>query len=282
MKPVASIFGLIVLTLMSTVVHSMNDTDGVCGNGLFPLGPNARNLLLLSERMDVTLTKQGVVVRHTYRVRNTGKKDTTFSFGAIKCANCSSEPKGDHSAIRVDGQDVQYTQHLSFLRDSGTVVTRHDLTLSRAKQLLNSLDGTIETHLWMYFEVPMGSGATKTFEVENTEYLPDSYFTNAVLGNVCLYTEKFWASDSVPIIKVTFKTDHNFVPIRYFIPNPEFYDFCPKPDTMLNNRLIWTLNNYRPNKTMYSYGYGLLVPDAVMRDSISAAFSKATGRLVRG
>lgn len=206
--------------LLGAIAYAMNDTDGVCGKGLFPIGPNAKSLVILKERVDITLTKRGTLGRRTYEIRNTGKDDT-FSFGAIKCYNCSSEPKGDYSTIRANGEPIAHEEQLSFLRDSGRVVTRRDLTLKEARQRLASLDGTIETHLWMSFRLLIAAGEAKTIQVESVH-----------------------------------------------------------PDAVVDNQLVWRLNNYRPKKTMYSYTFRLH-PYAVKKDLITEAFSKATGRVVK-
>lgn len=265
--------------LLGAIAHAMNDTDGVCGRGLFPIGPNAKSLVILKERVDITLTKRGTLGRRTYEIRNTGKDDT-FSFGAIKCYNCSSEPKGDYSTIKANGELITYEEQLSFLRDSGRAVTRRDLTLKEARQTLASLDGTIETHLWLSFRLPIAAGETATIELEYLEHPVDSRFTDAVVGTLYLYTEKFWAGDTVPLVEVTFRTDENFVPVEYFIPIGGYREDSIHPDAVVDNQLVWRINNYRPKKTMYSYTFRLH-PYAVKKDLITEAFSKATGRIVK-
>lgn len=271
------ILPVLIWSLLSIVAFPMNDTDGVCGKGLFPLGLNAKFLLLSKVSVDVTLTKRGTLVKRTYEIRNVGKGDT-FTFGAVKCYNCVSEPEGGYLRIKVNGKAVKSNEHLSFLRDSGAVVTRRDLALKDARQKLASLDGTIETHVWVSFRMQMPGNATKTIEVEYLEHPVESYFTQTVVGTIYLYTEKFWAGDSVPFVEVRFNTEQNFIPIDYFVPSGEAWDKTSiKPDTVADNQLIWKVQNYRPKKTMYSYTLYLLHPYAVKRDLITEAFSKATG-----
>jgi hypothetical protein len=263
--------------LLFGIAYPMNDTDGVCGKGLFPIGPNAKSLILLHSRVDITLTKRGTLVRRTYEIKNTAKADT-FTFGAIKCYNCVTEPKGDYLTIKANGKALKCNEHLSFLRDSGTVVTRRDLSLKDARQKIASLDGTIETHLWVSFRMQIQHNVTQTIEVEYLEHPVESYFTQAVVGAIYLYTEKFWAGDSVPLVEVRFRTEKNFVPVEYFIPSGESWDQTSiKPDSITHDQLIWRFHNYRPNKTMYSYTFRFLHPYAVKTDLITDAFSKATG-----
>ena len=274
------ILPLVICFLFFGIVYSMNDTDGICGKGLFPIGSNAKSLVLLNSRVDITLTKRGTLVKRIYEIRNTGKSDT-FTFGAIKCYNCVSEPNGDFLTISANGKKVKYREHLSFLRDSGNVVTRRDLSLKDAQRAIASLDGTIETHLWTSFRMSVQQNKTTTIEIEYLEHPVESYFTEAVVGTIYLYTEKFWAGDSVPLVEVRFRTEKNFVPLEYFLPAGGYLEHSIRPDSVTREALLWKFANYRPNKGMYSYTFKLLHPYAVKRDLIAATFSKATGITVK-
>ncbi|MGA1871774.1 MAG: hypothetical protein ACMUJM_24880 [bacterium] len=265
---------LIVLMITAKSSYSMNDTDGVVAKGIFPLNEGSRFLKIDSEKIEITITDKGTVIKKLYKIQNNGKRNT-FKFGMIYCYNCLSEANDSDTKIQVDGTIVEHKKKFGYLKDVGTHVDVKEMTKKEISEGLEYVDGTIVGHLWGVFELEFNSKQIRQIELKYFEAIPHEGFPGRILNNFSIYTEKFWSEPIIPLIEFNLKIKNNIIPLKYFIPNGD-YD-SKSPDIIKDKELIWQFKNYKISKQMYTYTYQFIHPFAIERKKICEEFKKITG-----
>jgi hypothetical protein len=262
---------IIFLVISPSLSFSMNDTNGVVNIGLFPIDPSS-NLEILSEINEIVIKAKGLAVIKNYKIKNSGKTND-FEFGTMFCYNCLSKPQD--FKVSVNGKTIALKEQSGYLIDSGGYVKVDSRSQESIAKRLKNLDGNIVGHSWGSFKINIKSNDVVNVELRYFESHASENLAGNVLSKLSIYTEKFWSGKTVPSIEFILSAENNIVPINKFITDGS-YDSI-EPDTILDDKLIWSFKNYAPRKEMYTYSYQFIHPYSIECKDICETFNKNTG-----
>ncbi|MCH7761321.1 hypothetical protein IIA15_08005 [candidate division TA06 bacterium] len=257
----------------------MNDTDGVIEKGLFPLQGGGDSLEILSEKIEIRLTEEGIIVRRSYEIKNNGILGE-FHFGTICAYNNLNVTPNDCGEVRVDGNLQSTEMDTAYLVDKGSIVKIREKSIQEIKKCLEHLDGNICSHVWSSFKTTFEAGEIKHINLEYFEKINPRQFKSQVIFKLRLYTEKFWAGEEIDKIEVRLGIDGYKLPIDILKPSRYTSEYSLPTYSEEDGEIVWRIIKYRPKKTMYSYSYWIVHTDSIDYLSLCQAYEKAFGKKI--
>jgi len=261
----------IALALLPKPGHAMNDTDGVIAKGLFPLKPGSTALEIISEKVAVTVTREGLRKQISYEIRNNGESgsfvigtDCTYNFDA-------TASDIDCGRVRVDGVLTPLEKEAAYLRDAGPLVEIQERSREEIAECMKTVDGTICGHIWGHFEANFSSGAVRRLELDYLDPIDSSRFVEQATNQLYLYSEKFWAEATVPQIEVRFAIEGHALPLGAFVPRGENAQYSLQPTAVDDGGIVWRFNAYKPDKRPYTYTFRIVHSAAIDSRAICEA-----------
>jgi len=266
----------IALALLPKPGHAMNDTDGVIAKGLFPLEAGSKALEITSEKVAITLAKEGLRKHVSYEIRNNGES-ASFVIGTDCTLNYDATASDiDCGRVRVDGVLMPMETEAAYLKDAGPVVEVRERSRGEIAECMKYVDGTICGHVWGHFETNFSAGAVRRLELDYLDPVDSSRFVEQMTGQLYLYTEKFWAGAAVPQIEVRFAIEGYGLPLSAFVPRGEYAEYAMHPTAVDDGGIVWRFNAYKPDKRPYTYTLKITHPAAIDARAICKAAEIAT------
>jgi len=252
------------------------DTDAVIARGLFPLSPQSSSLKIVRTTVRVILGRDGITTRREYLIQNTGADARAVRLATI----CGREMPldGECGETRIDGAPPTTTRSIGYLVDKGSHVAIRPKTRREIEECLKTVDGTVCGHEWTEFAVDLRAGETLKVALEYPSSYNATYWIESVTEPLYLYTEKFWAGDSVPQVAVWVHLRRGQFALGSWTPRGIYAEYSKPPSKAVNGAILWQLNGYRPVKKEYTYMFRLLHPWSVDRDQIRRAYDEAALR----
>ncbi len=274
MKSVIAIILLLAVVRTEPVGRATgNDTDAVIARGLFPLGAPSSSLKILRETVRVSLDRDRVTTNRVYLIRNDG------AASAVRLATaCGGRHPlaGECGAVLIQGASPSWHRAIGYLVDSGTHVSIKPKTRREIEECLKTVDGTVCGHEWMEFAIDLGAGETLQVSLKYQAPFNDRYWIESVVGQLYLYTEKFWAGDAVPQVAVWMELKGGQFALQSWTPRGLYAQYSIPPSRAVDGAILWQLDGYRPVKKPYTYLFSLLHPWSVDGAQIRSAYQKAT------
>ena len=250
-----------------------NDTDAVIARGLFPLGPQSASLRILSETARVILSRDSITTTREYLIQNTGGDSRALRLATICGRRLVLD--GDCGERLIDGALPSSRRAIGYLVDSGTHVSVRPKTRRQIEECLKTVDGTVCGHEWIEFSIDLRAGESLRVKLQYQASYNDRYWIESVVGQLYLYTEKFWAGDSVPQVAVWIQLRGGHFALESWMPRGMYAQYSTPPSRAVGGAVLWHLDDYRPVKKQYTYQFSLLHPWSVDRDQIRRAFDQA-------
>jgi hypothetical protein len=250
------------------------DTDAVIARGLFPLSPQPSSLKIVRTTVRVILGRDGITTRREYLIQNTGADARAVRLATI----CGREMPldGQCGEARVDGAQPTATRSIGYLVDKGSHVAIRPKTRREIEECLKTVDGSVCGHEWIEFALDLPAGASRNVTLEYPDSYKETYWIESVTEPLYLYTEKFWAGDSVPqvAVLVQLRGGGHFA-LGSWTPRGMYAQYSTAPSRAVGGAILWQLDGYRPVKKEYTYKFRLLHPWSVDRDQIRRAYDEA-------
>jgi hypothetical protein len=269
------------LLFFSEASYAWNETDGVFDGGLFPLGEGGKWLRIKSEIVTLDLTQDSIRITRLYEIENVGAADS-FIIGTVCGLNSRIDSPGDCGLIRVDGEQVVLDTSTSYLVDEGSYVRVKRMGENDVARLVNvDPDGIILFQSWGSFRVHFKSGECKLLDLRSSwkihpcrvvDQLRDQF-----IAPLTLYAEKFWAGLFVPYIEFRVGIENFKLSRDLMTPRGPYAKYSTMPVAEHNSRVVWRIQDYRPNKKKYSYGFHLLHPFSIDFNRICEAYRAQVG-----
>lgn len=197
----------VAIALLVTVVSTQpavwgagNDTDAVIARGLFPLNPQHSSLTIVRTTVRVILGRDGITTRREYLVQNTGADARAVRLATI-CGR-QAPLDGDCGETQINGVQPTTSRAIGYLVDKGRHLSIRPKTRREIEECLKTVDGTVCGHEWVEFAVDVRAGETLKVTLQYQASYNETYWIESVTDPHYLYTEKFWAGDSVPQVAV--------------------------------------------------------------------------------
>lgn len=87
-----------------------------------------------------------------------------------------------------------------------------------------------------------------------------------------LYTEKFWSGVLVPSIEFRVGIENFKLSRDLMMPRGPYAKYSTMPVAEQDGRVVWRLQDYKPNKKKYSYSFQLLHPFSIDFNEICEAY----------
>ncbi len=250
-----------------------NDTDAVIARGLFPLGPQSASLRILSETARVILSRDSITTTREYLIQNTGGDSRALRVATICGRRVALD--GDCGETLIDGALPSSRRAIGYLVDSGTHVSVRPKTRRQIEECLKTVDGTVCGHEWIEFPIDLRAGESLRVKLQYQASYNDRYWIESVVAQLYLYTEKFWAGESVPQVAVWIQLRGGHFALESWMPRGMYAQYSTPPSRAVGGAVLWHLDDYRPVKKQYTYQFSLLHPWSVDRDQIRRAFDQA-------
>jgi hypothetical protein len=257
----------------SAVWGAGGDTDAVIARGLFPLSPQHSSLRILRTTVRVILGRDGITTRREYVIQNTGADARAVRLATI----CGREMPldGECGEARIDGAQPTASRSIGYLVDKGSHVAIRPKTRRQIEECLKTVDGEVCGHEWIEFAVDVRAGETLNVTLQYPDSYKETYWIESVTEPLYLYTEKFWAGDSVPQVAVWVQVRNGRFALGSWTPRGLHSQYSTPPSRAVGGAILWQLDGYRPVKKDYTYKFRLLHPWSVDRDQIRRVYDEA-------
>ena len=249
-----------------------NDTDAVIARGLFPLEPSP-SVIIIRTTARITLGRDGITTRREYLIQNTDAQVRALRLGTI----CGRQMPldGDCGQAAINGVPPTLSRNIGYLVDKGTHVAVRPKTRREIEECLKTVDGTVCGHEWIEFAIELRAGETLNVTLRYEASYNERYWIESVTEPLYLYTEKFWAGDSVPHVAVWAQLRNGRFELGSWMPRGMYAQYSKTPTRAVDGAILWQLDGYRPVKKTYTYQFRLLHPWSVDKDQIRRAYDEA-------
>jgi hypothetical protein len=102
---------------------------------------------------------------------------------------------GDCGEALIRGVSPSSHRAIGYLVDSGTHVSTRPKTRRAIEECLKTVDGTVCGHEWIEFAIDLRADETLKVNLQYQASYNERYWIESVVGQLYLYTEKFWAGE---------------------------------------------------------------------------------------
>jgi hypothetical protein len=252
---------------LPAVLTALNDTDALVREGLFPLHGGGAALHIASERVSVTLDRQGhLSTVRTYALRNAGPP-ASYRLGAL----CSQWTRPCRE-VSIEGVRIRFWSRVGRLAVRGHRVTVQEFSRAAIEECETTADGDVCGHVWAEFPLWLDAGQVRTVTVRYATPLPENHFFQDALDALHIYTERFWAGTTIPEIEFRFAIEGATLREEIFSPLPgTSYDVW-RPSAAEHGVIVWRLRDQDVKSDLW-----LVHPLGIDRCALYKAYRSAGG-----
>jgi hypothetical protein len=265
-------FACVAAACVACPARAMNDTDAVVAMGLIPFGAGTRYLRLEAESLDVELRPSGCQVRRVYRIACRDSSGT-FKLGTdVMGPDFRSNGLERALRVRVDGSSCSLTVRTGRLADRGSLVIVEPRTEEEIRDCDEHNDGDICGHTWIEFDAEFVKGRARTVSLDYGYSAKTPWHALEYgISHLALYTEKFWAGETVPTVDVRLRPVGWRAHFESFVPRGYYLKYTRREFRTDGGALRWRIHDFRPNKGVMTYQMSLVHPFSIDSKSILQA-----------
>lgn len=242
----------------------MNDHNKVFGYCFVPIDSVGHELVLLGEEIDIAIGRSRLQISKTYSIQNQGESGS-FEFGAICQTKLLHSTQPVCPEVTVDDHVLEGVGTYGVMTDKGAWVKSRTIPLDRLMECERHNDGTICGYYWQKFSLSIDKNRTQMVTIAySVDIDPTKSLIYTAIRQIAVYSEKFWANDSIPLVQISVSLEGN-TPLSKddLMPTGAYAKYSAKPDTAIAGAVVWTITNYNPIREPYEYGRRLVHPNSI-------------------